>query len=233
MKDVAHGILDTEISHFSFHIITLFPEALRPYLSTSIMGRAQEGGFAWFHLYNLADYSVKNTRRSDDRPYGWFPGTILAPEPLYNLITEIEQREWKEIHKVFLTPRGNTLTQDMLEDFSQRTEKDLIIICGHYEGIDQRIIDLFSVEEISIGEYVLSSGELSSLVFIDGIVRLIPGVISPESLVEESYSKALGGRKEYPHYTRPEVFQGLRVPEELTSGNHKRIDEWKKKQLGN
>lgn len=106
------------------------------------------------------------------------------------------------------------------------------MICGHYEGIDQRIIELFDVEEISIGEYVLSSGELSSLVFIDGIVRLIPGVISKESLEEESYSKALGGRKEYPHYTRPEVFQGLRVPEELVSGNHKRIEEWKMKQLG-
>lgn len=108
----------------------------------------------------------------------------------------------------------------------------MIIICGHYEGIDQRIIDLFNIEEISIGEYVLSSGELSSLVFIDGVVRLIPGVISSESLVEESYSKALGGKKEYPHYTRPEVFQGLRVPEELVSGNHKRIEEWKKKHIG-
>lgn len=124
------------------------------------------------------------------------------------------------------------MNQEILEDFSTREDGDLIIICGHYEGIDQRIIDLFGVEEISIGEYVLSSGELSSLVFIDGVVRLIPGVISPESLVEESYSKALGGKKEYPHYTRPEVFQGLRVPEELVSGNHKRIEEWKKKQIG-
>ncbi len=108
---------------------------------------------------------------------------------------------------MFLTPRGQTLTQDILENFSLQKEQDLIIICGHYEGIDQRIIELFQVEEISIGEYVLSSGELSSLVFIDGIVRLIPGVISSESLAEESYSKALGGKKEYPHYTRPELFQ--------------------------
>ncbi|OIP55151.1 tRNA (guanosine(37)-N1)-methyltransferase TrmD [Candidatus Gracilibacteria bacterium CG2_30_37_12] len=212
-----------------FHIITLFPEVLRPYLETSIMGRAQEGGFVNFHLYNLADYSVKNTRRSDSRPYGGFPGTILAPEPLYNLITEIESREGKQIHKVFLTPRGELLNQEVLEKFSQREEKDLIIICGHYEGIDQRIIELFNIEEISIGEYVLSSGELSSLVFIDGMVRLIPGVISRESLVEESYSKALNGRKEYPHYTRPEVFQGLQVPKELISGNHKKIEEWKNK----
>ena len=212
-----------------FHIITLFPEVLRPYLETSIMGRAQEGGFVNFHLYNLADYSVKNTRRSDSRPYGGFPGTILAPEPLYNLITEIESREWKQIHKVFLTPRGELLNQEVLEKFSQREEKDLIIICGHYEGIDQRIIELFNIEEISIGEYVLSSWELSSLVFIDGMVRLIPGVISRESLVEESYSKALNGRKEYPHYTRPEVFQWLQVPKELISGNHKKIEEWKNK----
>lgn len=216
----------------NFYIITLFPEVLKPYLSTSIMGRAQEGGFVNFHIYNLADYSVKNTRRSDDRPYGGFPGTILAPEPLYNLITEIEAKEGKQIYKVFLTPRGKMLRQDILENFSTREDKDLIIICGHYEGIDQRIIDLFNIEEISIGEYVLSSGELSSLVFIDGVVRLIPGVISSESLVEESYSKALGGKKEYPHYTRPEVFQGLSVPEELVSGNHKRIEEWKKKHIG-
>ncbi len=131
-----------------------------------------------------------------------------------------------------MTPRGKLLTQEVLEKFSQREEKDLIVICGHYEGINQRIIELFNVEEISIGEYVLSSGELSSLVFIDGIVRLIPGVISPESLEEESYSKALNGKKEYPHYTRPEVFQGLKVPEELTSGNHKKIEEWKRKQVG-
>ena len=133
---------------------------------------------------------------------------------------------------MFLTPRGELLTQEVLESFSQKTEKDLIVICGHYEGIDQRIIELFNVEEISIGEYVLSSGELSSLVFIDGIVRLIPGVISPESLVEESYSKALKGKKEYPHYTRPEVFHGLQVPEPLVSGNHKKIEEWKRKHLG-
>lgn len=213
------------------HILTLFPEALRPYLSASIMGRAQEGGFVDFRLYNIADYSVKNTRRSDDRPYGGFPGTILAPEPLYNLITEIESKEGKTLQKVYLTPRGKTLTQSMLQAFSEKEDRDMIVICGHYEGIDQRIIELFGVEEISIGEYVLSSGELSSLVFIDGVVRLIPGVLSPESLVEESYSEALGGRREYPHYTRPEVFQGLRVPEELTSGNHKRIEEWKKRQI--
>lgn len=111
-------------------------------------------------------------------------------------------------------------------------QQDYIVICGHYEGIDQRIIELFSVEEISIGEYVLSSGELSSLVLIDGIVRLLPGVISPESLLEESYSPALDRKKEYPHYTRPEVFQGLAVPPELISGNHKKIEEWKKKQVG-
>lgn len=191
----------------NLHIITLFPEVLRPYLSASIMGRAREGGFVDFCLYNLADYSVKNTRRSDSRPYGGFPGTILAPEPLYNLITEIEGKEGKEIRKVYLTPRGRTLTQRALEDFVSRDDRDLIVICGHYEGIDQRIIDLFDVDEISIGEYVLSSGELSSLVLIDGIVRLLPGVINPESLREESYSEALERKKEYPHYTRPEVFQ--------------------------
>lgn len=214
-----------------FHIITLFPEALRPYLDTSIMGRAQEGGFVKFELHNLADYSVKNTRRSDSRPYGGFPGTILAPEPLYNLITQIEEKAGKQIQKVFLTPRGRMLRQEILENFSTREDRDLIIICGHYEGIDQRIIELFNIEEISIGAYVLSSGELASLVFIDGIVRLLPGVISSESLQEESYSPALEGKREYPHYTRPEVFQGLSVPEELISGDHKRIEAWKKKNL--
>ncbi|MDP2104113.1 MAG: tRNA (guanosine(37)-N1)-methyltransferase TrmD [Candidatus Gracilibacteria bacterium] len=213
-----------------FHIITLFPELLRPYLSTSIMGRARDGGFVEFHLYNLADYSVRNTRRSDDRPYGGFPGTILAPEPLYNVITQIETQIGRKLRKVYLTPRGKLLHQETLEGFAESSD-DLIIICGHYEGIDQRIIDLFEIEEISIGEYVLSSGELSSLVFIDGVTRLIPGVISTESLAEESYSPGLDRHKEYPQYTRPEVFQGLSVPQELISGHHKRIAEWKKKQL--
>ncbi len=215
----------------NFHIITLFPELLRPYLSTSIMGRAREGGFVEFHLYNLADYSVRNTRRSDDRPYGGLSGTILAPEPLYNVITQIETQIGRKLRKVYLTPRGKLLHQETLEGFAENSN-DLIIICGHYEGIDQRIIDLFDVEEISIGEYVLSSGELSSLVFIDGVTRLIPGVISTESLAEESYSPGLDRQKEYPQYTRPEVFQGLSVPQELISGHHKRIAEWKKKQLG-
>lgn len=139
-----------------FHIITLFPDAFVSYFSSSIMRRAQESGSVEFCFYNLADYSVKNTRRSDDRPYGGFPGTILAPEPLYRVITEIESREGKTLRKIFPTPRGRTLVQQDLEQFAENLD-GYIVICGHYEGIDERIIELFGVEQVSIGEYVLSS----------------------------------------------------------------------------
>lgn len=212
-----------------FHIITLFPDVFWAYLNTSIMKRAQEKWAFEYTIHNLADYSVRNTRRADDRPYGGFPWTVLSPEPLYNLITEIEEK-YGTMEKIYLSPRGETLDQQTLEKFAKKPN-GYIVICGHYEGIDQRIIDLFNILEVSIGNYVLSSGELASMVLIDGIVRLLPGVISTESLEEESFSLKLGRKKEYPQYTRPENFRGHMVPKELLSGDPKKIEQWKKSQL--
>jgi len=137
------------------------------------MARAQEKGVVEFRFYNIADYSVKNTRRADDRPYGGFPGTIIMAEPLYDAITQIEQSVGKHLRKYYLSPRGAVMDQRSLTSWASAGE-DCILICGHYEGIDQRIIEMFAIEEVSIGEYVLSSGELAAMVFIDGIVRLLP-----------------------------------------------------------
>lgn len=211
------------------HIISLFPESIRPYLDTSIMKKAQEKGLFRYYLHNLADWSVKNTRRVDDRPYGGGSGTIITVEPLTHCLRDI-LTEYGDMPIFLLSPKGDILTQESLEHYSQHSQ--MMLICGHYEGIDARIFDLFPITEISIGRYVLSSGELAALVCIDGMVRLIDGVISAESLAEESYSAGLNRKKEYPQYSRPQVFEGISVPEVLISGNPKHIKAWKSTQLG-
>lgn len=211
------------------HIISLFPESIRPYLDTSIMKKAQEKGLFRYYLHNLADWSVKNTRRVDDRPYGGGSGTIITVEPLTHCLRDT-LTEYGDMPIFLLSPKGDILTQESLEHYSQHSQ--MMLICGHYEGIDARIFDLFPITEISIGRYVLSSGELAALVCIDGMVRLIDGVISAESLAEESYSAGLNRKKEYPQYSRPQVFEGISVPEVLISGNPEHIKAWKSTQLG-
>jgi tRNA (guanine37-N1)-methyltransferase len=211
------------------HIISLFPESVRPYLDTSIMQRAQDKGLFRYILHNLADYSVKNTRRVDDRPYGWGAGTLITVEPLAICLRDILS-QYGKIPILLTSPRGDTLTQWLSQELSEKSDK-YIIICGHYEGVDARIFDLFDIREISIGNYVLSSGELASLVIIDSIVRLIPWALSVESLAEESFSEGLDGKKEYPQYSRPEIFESLSVPNVLLSGDLKKIQEWKIKNL--
>jgi len=206
------------------HILSLFPESIHPYLDSSIMKRAQEKGLFRYFIHNLTDWTVRKTRRVDDRPYGGGAGTILTVEPLTQAIRDLE-REFGTMRILYPSPRGNLLTQKKLWEIASAHES-ICIICWHYEGIDERIFSLFPVEHISIGEYVLSSGELASLVIIDGIVRLIPGVLSEESLSEESYAETLHGKKEYPQYSRPEIFEWLQVPTELLSGDHKKIHDW-------
>lgn len=207
------------------HILTLFPESIRPYLDTSIMKRAQDKGLFRYTLYNLADWTVKNTRRVDDRPYGGGAGTIITIEPLTYAIRDILDTHGG-MPIFVMDPAGDILTQHTLS--TQDTHTHILIICGHYEGIDARIYDLFSISRVSIGSYVVSSGELASLVYIDALVRLIPGVIAEESLREESFSDGLDGKKEYPQYSRPQVFEGLSVPDVLLSGDHEAIQIWKK-----
>lgn len=210
------------------HIITLFPESLQWYLNSSILKKAQEKGLFEYNLYNLADWSVKNTRRVDDRPFGGGAGTIITIEPLTNCLRSIQQKEG-EIPIFYMSPKGELLNQKKMNFFSKFS--DMIIICGHYEWIDARIFELFTISEISIGEYVLSSWELGAMVFIDGIVRLIDGVISKESLEEESFSEKLQWKKEYPQYSRPQIFEGKEVPSVLVSWDHTAIQQWKQNSL--
>lgn len=214
---------------FEVHIISLFPESIRPYLETSIMQRAQSKGLFRYVIHNLADWTVRNTRRVDDRPYGWWAGTLITIEPLVKCLREI----WEKYGKmpILLTsPRWERLHQKLSHKLSIESQK-YIIICGHYEGVDARIFELFDIQEVSIWDYVLSSGEIASLVIIDSIVRLIPWVLSEESLKEESFSEDLSWKKEYPQYSRPEVYEWLSVPKVLLSGDLKKIQDWKIKNL--
>ncbi len=208
------------------HFVTLFPESFGSYFSESIVGRSvREGAFEpVFH--NLADYSIRPTRRVDRRPYGGFPGMVIEPEPLARVLEKIDAESGKILPKILLSPRGERLRQETVESLS-RDASEYVFVCGHYEGIDERVIALFALRQISIGDYVLSSGEIAAMVLTDAIIRLLPGVISEKSLQEESFSESLKRGVEYPHYTRPENWRGMSVPEPLLSGNPKIIEVWK------
>ena len=211
----------------TLHILTLFPESVKPYLKSSIMKRAQDKGLFRYFVHNLTDWTVRNTRRIDDRPYGWGAGTILAIEPLTHALRDLEE-QYGNMKIIYFSPRGEIHNQQKAETYAWWDEQ-YCTICGHYEGVDERIFSLFDIEEISIGEYVLTSGELASLVWIDSVVRLIPGAIHEDSLREESFSIGLNRKKEYPQYSRPGVFEGISVPEILLSWNQKKIHEYNHK----
>jgi tRNA (guanine37-N1)-methyltransferase len=179
------------------------------------MKRAQEKGLFRCTIHNLTDWTVRSTRRVDDRPYGGGAGTIIMIEPLTRALRDLRET-YGNMHILYPSPRGRLLDQEKIQSYSI-PEAQYCIICGHYEGIDERIFEIFDVEEISIGEYVISSGELASLVWIDSVVRLLPGVLSEESLEEESYSEKLRRKKEYPQYSRPETFEDRAVPAVLLS----------------
>jgi len=210
-------------------IITIFPEVCKPYLDSSILGIAQEKGKLEIHLHNLRDYTLDKHRKVDDRPFGGGPGMILTPEPVFRAVEAIKQtadgrRQTAKV--ILLSPQGKTLNQKLAEKLSKR--KHLILICGRYEGVDERVRESLVDEEISIGDYILSGGELAALVLTDSLARLLPGVLGhKDSNVRESFSDNL---LEYPQYTRPADFRGLRVPQVLLSGDHKKIEEWRKHQ---
>lgn len=213
------------------HIISLFPGAFESYFWSSIMKMAQEKWLFSPVLHNLCDYSVQNTRRVDDKAYGMH-GQVICPEPLSICLEKIFSDIGNKVPVVFLSPSGDLLNQEKIENFLENLWDEIIIICGHYEWIDQRIIDLYVTHKISIGEYVLSSGELSAMVFIDSLVRLIPWVLGKSiSFEEESFSKKLNRQKEYPVYTKPRTFLWMDVPDVLLSGNHAEIEKWKKNNL--
>lgn len=199
-------------------------------------------------FYNLGDFSTQAQHRVDDRPFGGGAGALIQVEPVYNAIRHLEDKiqstkdkmedwvlpPWEGggggVRKIYLGPRGERLRQPKIEQLSQELQdQECIILCGHYEWVDHRVFEMFEFEQYSIGDFVVSSGELATMVFLDAIVRLIPGVVgNDESLREESFSEALDGKPEYPQYTRPADFMGYKVPEILLSGDHKKIAEWRK-----
>ena len=205
-----------------FTVLSLFPGILRGFFDDSIMSKAVRRGLVDYELVNIRDYAYDRHRVCDDSPYGGGAGMVLKPEPLSRALDAVGAAG-KRV--VFPTPSGRSFTQDIARDLSG--EEELIFICGRYEGIDQRVINLYVDDEISIGDYVISSGEISTLVMVDAIYRLLDGVITRESLEEESFTQPL---LEYPHFTRPEDFRGLRVPEILLGGHHANIEAWRLRQ---
>ncbi|MBV1758320.1 MAG: tRNA (guanosine(37)-N1)-methyltransferase TrmD [Dethiosulfatibacter sp.] len=204
-----------------FKIISIFPEMLESILSVSIIGRAVKNGLININYVNLRDYTEDKHKKVDDYPFGGGPGMLLKPEPMYRAIMD---NKIEGTRVVYMSPKGKTLNQKLVEELSK--EEDLLIIAGHYEGLDQRIIDHYIDEVISIGDYVLTGGELPAAVLVDAVGRLIPGVLSnEESGMIESHSDIL---LEHPQYTRPREFNGLVVPDVLLSGNHQRIQKWQR-----
>ena len=205
----------------NFDILTLFPEMFEP-IKQSIIGRAEENNLIHINITNIRDFSKDKHNKVDDTPYGGGAGMVMRADVVYDAIKSVKQPQSKVI---YLSPQGKTLNQKMVQELSK--EKHLILLCGHYEGIDQRVIDEVVDEEISIGDYVLTGGEIPAMVLIDTVSRYIDGVLNKESILEESFSKGL---LEYPQYTRPEVFRGKRVPEILLSGHHENIKKWRAEQ---
>ena len=199
-------------------ILTIFPEMFTGFINTSIIKRAIDDKKVEIMIYNFRDYSLDKHNRVDDYPYGGGAGMVLQCEPIFRCIDEILTKDSKVI---MMSPAGRVFKQQVAVDLSK--EKHLIILCGHYEGFDERIKTLVDME-LSIGDYVLTGGEVPAMAVTDAIVRLIPGVISQDSLVSESFND---GMLDYPTYTRPEVFRGMRVPEVLLSGDHKKIEEYR------
>ena len=202
-------------------ILTLFPEMFAP-LEHSILKRASENGIIKFNIVNIRDFSKDKHKKCDDYPFGGGAGMLMTVEPLYDAIKSVYKKNAKII---FPSPQGKVFNQEKAKELSKC--EHLIFVCGHYEGVDERIFELFPMEEISIGDYVLTGGELASMVIVDSLSRFVDGVISKESLDDESFSNGL---LEYPQYTRPAEFKGLKVPEVLLSGNHGEVDKWRKEQ---
>lgn len=202
-------------------VLTLFPEFFDAFKEWSIIGRALKNGIFSFNAVNIRDFSEDKHRRVDDYPFGGGPGMIMKPEPIYNAISSVKSN--KSI-VIYLSPQGKIFNQNLAKKLSK--EEHLILLCGHYEGIDNRIIENHIDMEISIGDYVLTGGEIPAMVLMDSIVRLLPGALtSEESYVDESH---YNGLLEHPQYTRPRDFNGLTVPDILLSGNHEKIDKWRK-----
>ena len=210
----------------NFHILTLFPDMVMQGLSTSIIGRAKDRGLLSIEAVNIRDYTLERHKKVDDYPYGGGAGMLMQAQPVYDAWKSVVDRIGYKPRTVYLTPQGPTFTQPMAKDLAQ--EKDLILLCGHYEGIDERVLEEIVTDYVSIGDYVLTGGELPAMVIIDAVSRLIPGVLHNDTSAEfESFQDNL---LEYPQYTRPEEWHGKKVPEILLSGHHANIEKWRREQ---
>ncbi|MDD4796472.1 MAG: tRNA (guanosine(37)-N1)-methyltransferase TrmD [Eubacteriales bacterium] len=204
-------------------VLTLFPEVMQPYLDASILGRAGKAGLLQVCFFPIRDYSLDKHKRTDDYPFGGGAGLIMTPQPVFDAVAAARKTHSPGCRVIYLSPQGRRLTHRVARELAQ--ERELILLCGHYEGIDQRIIDELVDEEISIGDYVLTGGELPALVLIDSVSRFVPGVVGNENVHDdESFEQGL---LEYPHYTRPADFRGLTVPDVLLSGHHANIQRWR------
>lgn len=207
-------------------ILTLFPEMIDGVFQASILKKAQEKSKLSYNLVNFRDFSESKHNKVDDYPYGGGAGMVLAPQPVFDAIEGVTKDLRKKPRIILMCPQGETFNQKKAEELAQ--EDHLIFICGHYEGYDERIREYLATDEISIGDYVLTGGELGAMVVVDSVARLLPGVLgNVESTLEDSFSTGL---LEHPHYTRPADFRGMAVPDILLSGNHAKISEWRKKE---
>ena len=207
-----------------FDVLTIFPKSFAPVLNESIVKRAQQKEKVDIRIHDLRDYTDDKHRKVDDRPFGGGPGMVMAPQPIFDAVGKIRGKRKAKV--ILMCPGGRKFTQALAKKLSR--EKHLILICGHYEGVDERVKEKLVCESISIGDYVLTGGELPAMVLIDSVTRLVPGVLGKqESLLTESFENNL---LEYPQYTRPANFRGMKVPDVLLSGHHQEVENWRKRQ---
>ncbi len=212
---------------YEIHIMTLFPDTVGDVLSESIIGRGQERDHVRIHCHQIRDYTKNKQKQVDDYPYGGGKGAVMQADPLYHCWKQICDLAGTRVHTIYLTPVGKVFVQEDAKRL-QREHSSLILVCGHYEGIDQRFIDACVDEEISLGDFVMTGGEIAAMAVADAVCRLVPGVLSdPDCFQNESH---WDGLLEHPHYSRPEEWQGRRVPAMLLSGHHKNIETWRRQQ---
>ena len=210
----------------NYHVLTLFPEMIENGMNTSITGRAITKGLLSLEAINIRDFAFNKHQKVDDYPYGGGAGMLMQAEPVYLSYEFIAERIGRKPRVIFLTPQGKTFNQDMAKEFA--LEEDLVFLCGHYEGIDERVLEEIVTDYVSIGDYVLTGGELPAMVMMDSISRMVPGVLNnQESGETESFS---GNLLEYPQYSRPEEWHGKKVPDVLLSGHHANVDKWRREQ---
>jgi len=211
-----------------FDVLTLFPDIFAGYLTQSLLAKAIEKSLVNIELHNLRDWTASPHHKIDDRPFGGGPGMIMMVEPVTKCVREIQSDGNGSAHLVMLTPQGRPLNQRVIEELSAKPR--IVMLCGRYEGFDQRVSDILQPDEISIGDFILNGGEVASMVLIDSLIRMVPGVLGDEnSSVEDSFSRG-NRRLEYPQYTRPREFEGFEVPEILLGGNHEAIRKWREEQ---